>query len=97
LETKRKMTPERYQQIGKLYHSALEITPDECPTFLAQACDGDEELLREVPIAKWLHGNLSLKSRCGLSIFLSYQGDYAITKVDFISMVLYGFQVDITQ
>jgi serine/threonine protein kinase/dipeptidyl aminopeptidase/acylaminoacyl peptidase len=42
------MTPERYQQIGKLYHSALEITPGERPTFLAQACDGDEELLREV-------------------------------------------------
>jgi serine/threonine-protein kinase len=42
------MTPERYQQIGKLYHSALEITTDERPTFLAQACDGDEELLGEV-------------------------------------------------
>jgi eukaryotic-like serine/threonine-protein kinase len=42
------MTPERYQQIGKLYHSVLKLVPDERPTFLAQACVGDEELLREV-------------------------------------------------
>jgi serine/threonine-protein kinase len=42
------MTPERYRQIGQLYHSALKIARDERPTFLAQACDGDEELLREV-------------------------------------------------
>jgi eukaryotic-like serine/threonine-protein kinase len=42
------MTPERYQQIGNLYHSVLELAPDERPTFLAQACEGDEELLREV-------------------------------------------------
>src|SRR5437763_15699584 len=42
------MTPERYQRIGKLYHSALELAPDERPPFLAGACEGDEELLREV-------------------------------------------------
>src|SRR5881227_42756 len=42
------MTPKRYQQIGKLYHSVLELAPDERPSFLAGACDGDEELLREV-------------------------------------------------
>ncbi|MFL6334245.1 MAG: protein kinase domain-containing protein [Pyrinomonadaceae bacterium] len=42
------MTPKRYQRIGKLYHSVLELAPDERPPFLAQACDGDEELLREV-------------------------------------------------
>jgi Tol biopolymer transport system component/serine/threonine protein kinase len=42
------MTPERYQQIGKLYHSVLELDADVRPMFLAQACDGDEELLREV-------------------------------------------------
>ena len=42
------MTPERYQRIGKLYHSVLELAPDERPSFLAQACDGDEEMLREV-------------------------------------------------
>jgi eukaryotic-like serine/threonine-protein kinase len=42
------MTPERYQQIGDVYHSALELGPEERPVFLAQACAGDEELLREV-------------------------------------------------
>src|SRR5205085_3229632 len=42
------MTPERYRRIGELYHSALELAPDERPPFLAQACGGDEELLREV-------------------------------------------------
>src|SRR5215203_485128 len=42
------MTPERYQQIGDLYHSALELGPKERPAFLAHACAGDEELLREV-------------------------------------------------
>jgi serine/threonine protein kinase/Tol biopolymer transport system component len=42
------MTPERYQQIGKLYHSVLELKPEERSTFLAQACDSDEALRREV-------------------------------------------------
>jgi serine/threonine protein kinase/tricorn protease-like protein len=42
------MTPERYQRIGKLYHSVLELAPGERPTFLAQACDGDVELLKEI-------------------------------------------------
>jgi len=42
------MTPERYQQIGEIYHSALELGPTQRVAFLAQACAGDEELLREV-------------------------------------------------
>jgi Tol biopolymer transport system component/serine/threonine protein kinase len=42
------MTPERYQQITQLYQAALELTPSQCPAFLAQACEGDEELRREV-------------------------------------------------
>jgi eukaryotic-like serine/threonine-protein kinase len=42
------MTPERYRRIGELYHSALELAPGERPPFLAGACGGDEELLREV-------------------------------------------------
>jgi len=42
------MTPERYQQIGEIYHSALELGPKQRVAFLAQACAGDEELLREV-------------------------------------------------
>src|SRR5215208_1725481 len=42
------MTPERYQQIGEIYHSALELGLAQRTAFLAQACAGDEDLLREV-------------------------------------------------
>jgi serine/threonine-protein kinase len=42
------MTPERYQQIGELYHSALELGPIQRAAFLAQACAGDDEMRREV-------------------------------------------------
>lgn len=42
------MTPERYQQIGEMYHAALELTPENRAAFLVQACTGDEALLREV-------------------------------------------------
>jgi serine/threonine protein kinase/tetratricopeptide (TPR) repeat protein len=42
------MTPERWQQIEKLFHSALERESGERAAFLAQACNGDESLRREV-------------------------------------------------
>src|SRR5215203_1333621 len=42
------MTPERYQQIGEIYHAALELGPKQRDAFLAKACVGDEALLREV-------------------------------------------------
>ncbi len=42
------MTPERWQQIEKLYHAALECAPDERAAFLAEACAGDEALRHEV-------------------------------------------------
>jgi len=42
------MTPERYQQIGDMYHAALEQTPEHRAGFLALTCIGDEALLREV-------------------------------------------------
>lgn len=42
------MTPERYQQIGEMYHAALEQTPEHRAAFLAQSCIGDEALLTEV-------------------------------------------------
>ena len=42
------MTPERYRQIGELYHAALEVDADERATFLARACASDAELRREV-------------------------------------------------
>jgi serine/threonine protein kinase len=42
------MTPERYQQIAKLFHSAQELAPEQRSDYLIQASDGDEDLLREV-------------------------------------------------
>ena len=42
------MTPERYQQIGEIYHAALELAAEDRDPFLARACAGDEELRREV-------------------------------------------------
>jgi serine/threonine protein kinase len=41
------MTPERYEQIGQIYHAALEREPAERDAFLAEACD-DDEMRREV-------------------------------------------------
>jgi serine/threonine protein kinase len=42
------MTPERWQQIEKSYHAALERAPEERAAFLAQVCAADEALRREV-------------------------------------------------
>lgn len=42
------MTPERYQQVGRLYHAALELDPDRRAAFLSEASGADEELRREV-------------------------------------------------
>jgi serine/threonine protein kinase len=48
------MTPERHQQIGRLYHAALELEAHQRDAFLDQACSGDAELngrVRELLIA----------------------------------------------
>src|SRR5437870_7703913 len=42
------MTPERWQQINELFHSALEQERGRRAAFLAQACGADEDLRREV-------------------------------------------------
>ncbi|MCM3871629.1 MAG: protein kinase, partial [Pyrinomonadaceae bacterium] len=42
------MTPERYRQIGELYHAALEVDIEERAAFLDRACAGDDEMRREV-------------------------------------------------
>jgi eukaryotic-like serine/threonine-protein kinase len=41
------MTPERWQQIEQLYHSALKLEPSQRSAFLQEACAGDEALRRE--------------------------------------------------
>src|SRR5687767_6417087 len=42
------MTPERHEQIGRLYHAALEREPLDRTSFLAEVCGTDEALRREV-------------------------------------------------
>ena len=42
------MEPERWSQIERLYHAALELDKGEREGFLARACAGDESLRQEV-------------------------------------------------
>ncbi len=42
------MDPERWKQIRRVCHSALEIEPDRRKAYLKQTCVGDESLLKEV-------------------------------------------------
>src|SRR5258705_8410374 len=42
------MTPERWQQVEQIYHSALGREARQRVAFLKEACRGDEELRREV-------------------------------------------------
>ena len=42
------MTPDRWPEIDRLFHAALERSADERTVFLSTACAGDAELMREV-------------------------------------------------
>src|SRR6266550_2147487 len=42
------MKPERWQQLDKLFHAALEREPVERAAFLDEACAGDQQLKKEV-------------------------------------------------
>ena len=42
------MPPERWQEVDRLYHAALERVPAQRGAFLAEACDSDNRLRREV-------------------------------------------------
>lgn len=42
------MTPERWQQVNELFHSALKYDPAQRVSYLNQVCDGDQELRQEV-------------------------------------------------
>jgi Tol biopolymer transport system component/predicted Ser/Thr protein kinase len=44
------MNAERFRQVEELYHSAREREPSERSAFLAEACQGDEELRRKVEL-----------------------------------------------
>src|SRR5262245_11717017 len=47
-EEESRMKPERWKQIERLYHAALERESDKRAAFLAEACPGDSDLRREV-------------------------------------------------
>jgi eukaryotic-like serine/threonine-protein kinase len=42
------MTPERWDKINRIYHSAVEIDTGKRAVFLNEACDGDNALLQEL-------------------------------------------------
>jgi len=42
------MKPEFWQRVEDLYHAALRLDPAARPSFVEQACAGDEDLRREV-------------------------------------------------
>jgi serine/threonine protein kinase len=42
------INPERYKQIDELLSSVLQLEVDERPTFLDKACNGDEDLRKEI-------------------------------------------------
>ena len=42
------MNPERWRQIERLYHAALEQESVRRGPYLAEVCEGDDELRREV-------------------------------------------------
>ena len=51
------MSPDRWQQIERLYHDALELAPEYRLAFLDRACAGDDELRREVESLLASHDN----------------------------------------
>ena len=50
------MTNHNWDRIGSLFHAALERAPDQRAAFLIQACEGNEELRREVAEMLVAHG-----------------------------------------
>ena len=42
------MTPERWREIERLYHAALERSTEERNAFLTEVCGSDEALRREL-------------------------------------------------
>ena len=50
------MKAERFRQIRNLFDAALEREPESRKAFLAEACQGDEELLVEVGKLLAAHG-----------------------------------------
>jgi len=42
------MTPEQYERVGQLFHAALDLSTEQRPAFLSEACGDDEDMRWEV-------------------------------------------------
>lgn len=42
------MTPRQYEHLTELFHTSLEVDPDERAAFLGRVCDGAADLRREL-------------------------------------------------
>jgi hypothetical protein len=42
------MTPERWDEINRIYHCAVEVDIDRRAVFLKEACNGDDTLHQEL-------------------------------------------------
>jgi hypothetical protein len=42
------MKPDRWQKIDEIFHAALQYKSDERKAFIDEACQGDDELRREL-------------------------------------------------
>ncbi|HAF14463.1 MAG TPA: serine/threonine protein kinase, partial [Blastocatellia bacterium] len=51
------MNPENWQQLKRLFHAALELASDRRAAFLAEACEGDDELYSRVEKLLTSHDN----------------------------------------
>src|SRR3954447_21087432 len=60
------MTKERLRRIEEVFEGAIELTPEERPSFLAQSCRDDTELLEEVQSMLALDGQASELLRAGI-------------------------------
>jgi len=62
------MTPERWQQVERLYNAALEREASQRAAFLTQACRGDDELRHEVESLLAQDGGASLLEKPALEV-----------------------------
>jgi len=78
------MKPERYKEIERLYHLALERAPEQREAFLQRACDGDEDLRQEV------ESLLAAEGEVGSFLAASAMKDAAKMLVEEKSLMLVG-------
>src|SRR5947207_13656888 len=48
LQESTSVKPDEWQDIKRLFHAALELSPEERPAFLREVCNGDEPVRQEV-------------------------------------------------